>query len=245
MNSWREQFTMSVYKPTANLSNILLQQGITATSVIKYIRGSETLPPPLSQEEEERYIQLLADGVLEAKQILIERNLRFVVYIAKRFEKYNIDIEDIISVGTIGLVKAINTYDPNKNARLATYASRCIENEILMFLRKHNRGIAISYEELLNNSEDDERLLSDIFGTEKDTIERAIENEIDRQLLYKTIEKLTVRERNVIIMRFGLDGFEEHTQQEVAEKMGISQSYISRLEKNIFSRLRQEIALQV
>jgi len=206
--------------------------------LLKYIRGSETLPPPLSKEEEQKYIQRLSNGSLQAKQTLIEHNLRLVVYISKRFKKANMDIEDIISVGTIGLIKAINTYKFEKNIKLATYTSRCIQNEILMYFRKANKNIEVSFEELLNSSDDESRIIEDVLGTDSDIVERAIDSEIDKELLYKAIKKLTVKEQEIIILRFGLNGFKEHTQKEVSKKMSISQSYISKLEQRIYSRLK-------
>ncbi|NLL34223.1 MAG: RNA polymerase sporulation sigma factor SigE [Clostridiales bacterium] len=212
-------------------------------SKVMYIGGSETLPPPLTPEEEAYLISRFRDGGESIRRALIEHNLRLVVYIAKRFDNTGINIEDLISIGTIGLIKAINTFKPEKNIKLATYASRCIENEILMHLRKTSpqRG-EISIDEPLNTDWDgNELLLSDVLGTDADIIMRPIEDEADRQLLRKALEKLTERERDIIVMRFGLDGKKERTQKEVADKMGISQSYISRLEKRIILRLRREI----
>lgn len=212
-------------------------------SKVMYIGGSETLPPPLTPEEEAYLISRYRDGGESIRRALIEHNLRLVVYIAKRFDNTGINIEDLISIGTIGLIKAINTFKPEKNIKLATYASRCIENEILMHLRKTapQRG-EISIEEPLNTDWDgNELLLSDVLGTDPDIIMRPIEDEADRRLLRKALEKLSEREREIIVMRFGLDGNQERTQKEVADKMGISQSYISRLEKRIILRLRREI----
>ena len=210
---------------------------------VMYIGGSDTLPPPLSREEEAALISELENGTVAARQTLIERNLRLVVYIARRFENTGINIEDLISIGTIGLIKAINTFRADKNIKLATYASRCIENEILMYLRKNaaQRG-EVSFEEPLNTDWDGkELLLSDVLGTESDIVMRPIEEETDRQLLCAAVARLSSREREIIQMRFGLQGSREMTQKEVADCMGISQSYISRLEKRIIARLRREI----
>ena len=211
---------------------------------VMYIGGSDTLPPPLSREEETALIGDLESGIVAARQTLIERNLRLVVYIARRFENTGINIEDLISIGTIGLIKAVNTFRSDKNIKLATYASRCIENEILMYLRKNatQRG-EVSFEEPLNTDWDGkELLLSDVLGTESDIVMRPIEEETDRQLLCAAVARLSSREREIIQLRFGLlQGGREMTQKEVADRLGISQSYISRLEKRIISRLRREI----
>ena len=227
-----------------SVHRLLIRMGIELPEGIMYIGGSETLPPPLAKEEETKMIALLSEGDEQAKKTLIERNLRLVVYIARRFENTGINIEDLISIGTIGLIKAINTYDSCKNIKLATYASRCIENEILMFLRKtSNRRTEVSFDEPLNTDWDgNELLLSDILGTEVDMVMRPLEDDVDKQLLFEAIEKLSEREREIIIMRFGLAGKQERTQKEVADMLGISQSYISRLEKRIITRLRKEIA---
>ena len=229
------------------LCSLLDRLGIALPPGVYYIGGSETLPPPMTREEEAMYIARLAENCPEAKKALIERNLRLVVYIARRFENTGINIEDLISIGTIGLIKAINTYNPDKNIKLATYPSRCIENEILMHLRKSsNRRTEVSFDEPLNTDWDgNELLLSDILGTDSDMIMRPLEDDVDRQLLHEAISRLSARERDIIVMRFGLDGIEERTQKEVAELMGISQSYISRLEKRIILRLRREIARQI
>lgn len=221
--------------------------GISLPPGIFYIGGSETLPPPMTREEEAYFISLLTFQSVDAKQALIERNLRLVVYIARRFENTGINIEDLISIGTIGLIKAINTYDADKNIKLATYASRCIENEILMFLRKtSNRKAEVSFDEPLNTDWDgNELLLSDILGTDSDMVMRPMEDDVDKKLLLEAIEKLSEREKEIIVMRFGLGGIEERTQKEVADLMGISQSYISRLEKRIILRLRREITRHI
>ncbi|MDR0904925.1 MAG: RNA polymerase sporulation sigma factor SigE [Oscillospiraceae bacterium] len=223
---------------------IMERLGLLLPPGIHYIGGSETLPAPLSREEEAIALDGLTAGDEGAKKTLIERNLRLVVYIARRFENTGINIEDLISIGTIGLIKAINTYDPTKNIKLATYASRCIENEILMHLRKaSSRRTEVSFDEPLNTDWDgNELLLSDILGTDADIIMRPLEDAAERQLLHDAIEKLSEREREIIVMRFGLAGIEEKTQKEVADLMGISQSYISRLEKRIISRLKREIS---
>jgi len=208
-----------------------------------YIGGSDTLPPPLDKPEEAYLLRRLAEGDPEARSALIERNLRLVVYIARRFENTGINIEDLISIGTIGLIKSINTFDGGKNIKLATYASRCIENEILMFLRKTGaQKLEISFDEPLNTDWDgNELLLSEILGTDADMIIRPLEDNTDKELLVQALARLTEREQSIIIMRFGLGGAHELTQKEVADSMGISQSYISRLEKRIITRLRREM----
>ena len=213
---------------------------------IFYIGGAEVLPPPLEAEEEFLAIQdLITGNSEEAKKKLIEHNLRLVVYIAKKFDNTGVGVEDLISIGTIGLIKAINTFNPEKNIKLATYASRCIENEILMYLRRNNKTkLEVSIDEPLNVDWDgNELLLSDILGTEEDTIYRDLEQEAERKILNKAISRLSGRERKIIMMRFGIgmpDG-EEKTQKEVADILGISQSYISRLEKKIMVRLKREM----
>ena len=207
-----------------------------------YIGGSDVLPPPLSREREAELLEQL-EREESARQTLIEHNLRLVVYIAKRFDNTGINIEDLISIGTIGLIKAINTFRVDKNIKLATYASRCIENEILMYLRKNsNLRTEISFDEPLNTDWDGkELLLSDIMGTENDVVMRPLEEDVDRQLLHTAVDKLDPRERDIISMRYGLGGRRELTQKEVADHLGISQSYISRLEKRIMARLKREI----
>ncbi len=213
---------------------------------IHYIGGTEVLPPPLPADKEYEMIQCLTtEDDADAKAVLIEHNLRLVVYIAKKFDNTGVGVEDLISIGTIGLIKSVNTYNPDKNIKLATYASRCIENEILMYLRRNNKTkLEVSIDEPLNVDWDgNELLLSDILGTEEDVIYRDLENEVERKLLLKAIEKLSDREKLIINLRFGLnsrDG-EEMTQKEVASLLGISQSYISRLEKKIMRRLKKEI----
>ncbi len=213
-----------------------------ASEPIAYVGGSEALPPPLTREEEAFLLDKLPTGDLAVRSLLIERNLRLVVYIARKFENTGINIEDLVSIGTIGLIKAVNTFDTEKKIKLATYASRCIENEILMFLRRNNKvRVEVSFDEPLNVDWDgNELLLSDVLGTESDTIYRDIEEEVDRELLYDALDKLGDRERRIMELRFGLQGGKEMTQKDVADLLGISQSYISRLEKRIIKRLRKE-----
>jgi len=209
---------------------------------IYYVGGSEALPPPLTREEEEYLLGRLPNGDESVRAMLIERNLRLVVYIARKFENTGLNIEDLVSIGTIGLIKAVNTFDPNKKIKLATYASRCIENEILMFLRRNNKlRSEVSFDEPLNVDWDgNELLLSDVLGTESDTIYRNLEDEVDRTLLYDALQKLSEREKRIMELRFGLGTGEEMTQKDVADLLGISQSYISRLEKRILKRLQRE-----
>ena len=230
------------FKVMPSIKNFcLLKQGD-----VHYIGGTDILPAPLGASEEQNAIEALGtDSDAEAKHTLIEHNLRLVVYIARKFENTGIYVEDLISIGTIGLIKAINTFNPLKNIKLATYASRCIENEILMYLRKNsNMRSEVSIDEPLNVDWDgNELLLSDILGTDEDVISRGIENEVEKRLLYKAIEKLNTREKVIVEMRYGLNNVdgEEMTQKEVADSLGISQSYISRLEKKIIKRLKREI----
>ena len=216
-------------------------------SPVFYIGGSDTLPPPLEREAEEQAISALELGDEAARQKLIEHNLRLVVYISKRFENTGINIEDLISIGTIGLIKAVNTFKSGKNIKLATYASRCIENEILMYLRKISaQRTEISFDEPLNTDWDGNELrLSDILGTDDDEVYRPLEDDADKQMLMEAIDSLSEGERSIILMRFGLPGGKEYTQKEVADKLGISQSYISRLEKRIIDRLRKEMLRQM
>lgn len=220
---------------------LLLKLGIK-TDEIYYIGGSEALPPPLTKEEEEVLLHKLPKGDLAARSLLIERNLRLVVYIARKFENTGINIEDLISIGTIGLIKAVNTFNPEKKIKLATYASRCIENEILMHLRRNNKNRSeVSFDEPLNIDWDgNELLLSDVLGTDEDIITKDLEATVDRHLLMKALHQLNDREKQIMELRFGLDGSEEKTQKDVADMLGISQSYISRLEKRIIKRLRKE-----
>lgn len=220
---------------------LLLKLGIK-TDEIYYIGGSEALPPPLTKEEEEVLLHKLPKGDPAARSLLIERNLRLVVYIARKFENTGINIEDLISIGTIGLIKAVNTFNPEKKIKLATYASRCIENEILMHLRRNNKNRSeVSFDEPLNIDWDgNELLLSDVLGTDEDIITKDLEATVDRHLLVKALHQLNDREKQIMELRFGLDGSEEKTQKDVADMLGISQSYISRLEKRIIKRLRKE-----
>ena len=225
------------------LADALARLGLVLPGKVMYIGGSDTLPSPLKREEETALIARLEAGDPRARDLLIEHNLRLVAYIARRFENTGVHIEDLISIGTIGLIKAVGTYQPAKAIKLATYASRCIENEILMYLRKTaNQKTELSFDEPLNTDWDgNELLLSDILGTDGDLVMRPIEADVDRQLLRRAMERLDDRERQIITLRFGLDGRRECTQKEVADKLGISQSYISRLEKRIIARLKKEI----
>lgn len=210
---------------------------------VYFIGGNDALPPPLTKEEEEDLVARINNEDENVRSILIERNLRLVVYIARKFENSGILVEDLISVGTIGLIKAVNTFDPEKKIKLATYASRCIENEILMYLRRNNKVKAeISFYEPLNTDWDGNKLLlSDILGTENDVVYNLIEDEVDKQLLLIAMRKLNEREKEIVKLRFGLCGNSEKTQKQVADILGISQSYISRLEKRIIKRLKKEI----
>lgn len=222
----------------------LLQKLGIYTNIVNYICGNEALPQPLDAEQEALMITLALAGDDNAKEKLVEHNLRLVVYLAKKFESTGLDMEDMISVGTIGLIKAVSSYNPDKMIKLATYASRCIENEILMYLRKvSKRKVEVSLDEPLNtDSEGNELLLGDILGTDGDAIYAEVENQVERQLLFEGLNRLSEREQQIIGMRFGLGGEEERTQKEVADLLGISQSYISRLEKKIINRLKKEIA---
>lgn len=223
------------------LRQFLQKLGLILRQPIHYIGGSDTLPPPLPRDKEAELLARLEDQ--DAQKTLIEHNLRLVVYIARRFENTGINIEDLISIGTIGLIKAVGSYRLDKNIKLATYASRCIENEILMYLRKNaSRRGEVSIDEPLNTDWDgNELLLSDVLGTDGDTVMRPIEEDVDRSLLAEALKVLSPRERKIITLRFGLGGGRERTQKEVADQLGISQSYISRLEKKIISRLKKEI----
>lgn len=231
---WKLLFQLAYYR-------ILMLLGLKGEEIY-YIGGSEALPPPLTREEEEYLLEKLPSGDAAIRAMLIERNLRLVVYIARKFENTGINIEDLVSIGAIGLIKAVNTFDPEKKIKLATYASRCIENEILMYLRRNSKiRTEVSFDEPLNIDWDgNELLLSDVLGTENDTIYRNIEEQVDRKLLHKALDKLSERERIIMELRFGLQDGEEKTQKDVADLLGISQSYISRLEKRIIKRLRKE-----
>ena len=208
-----------------------------------YIGGSDLLPPPLTREEENSLVRKVHAGDRAARSTMIERNLRLVVYIARKFENTGISIEDLISIGTIGLIKAVNSFNPDKNIKLATYASRCIENEILMVLRKTSRlKLEVSFDEPLNTDWDgNELLLSDILGTDADLVSRDLDSSIEKEMLYNAIKTLNPREKDIVRLRYGLGQEKEHTQKEVADMMGISQSYISRLEKRIIEKLKNEL----
>ena len=229
-----------------NLKNLLRILGLMREQDIFYIGGSDILPPPLKGAQEQAALEALEQGDETAKQTLVEHNLRLVVYIARRFESTGINIEDLISIGTIGLMKAIGTYRLEKKIKLATYASRCIENEILMYIRKTaNQKAEISLDEPINmDGEGNELLLSDILGTDEDSISRPLEEDVDRIVLRQALETLPPREQEIVFLRYGLEGRKELTQKEVAQAMGISQSYISRLEKRILQRLRKEFLRQ-
>ena len=227
------------------ISNLVrkIQMFFLSENEVFYINGSETLPPPLKKDEEHKIMQRIINGDNNAREPLIVHNLRLVVYIAKKFETPNASAEDLISIGTIGLIKAVNTFSPEKNIKLATYASRCIENEILMFLRKSSQlKNEVSIDEPLNTDWDgNELLLCDILGSEPDTVNINIESELERNLVLKAVSRLNSRECLIMELRFGLNGRKEHTQKQVADKLGISQSYISRLEKKIIKQLRNDL----
>ncbi len=222
---------------------IQLRSYLPSLKKIHYIGGSDILPPPLPQEEEQELIERLTAKDMDARQTLVEHNLRLVVYIARKFENSGVGIEDLISIGAIGLIKAVNTFNADKKIKLATYASRCIENEILMYLRRYSKiRSEVSFDEPLNIDWDgNELLLSDILGTDNDIIYKSLEGELERRLLYASVGKLTQREKIIMQTRFGLFGQEEKTQKEVADMLGISQSYISRLEKRIIRKLQKDI----
>ena len=230
-----------------NLRHFFELLGLFRPEKLLYIGGSDILPPPLRPEEERELIARLGAGDKAARQTLIERNLRLVVYIARRFENTGVNIEDLISIGTIGLIKAIGTFRADRNIKLATYSSRCIENEILMYIRKiSGRRAEVSLDEPINTDWDgNELLLSDVLGTDSDVVMRPLEDDVDHALLRQALENLPAREQAIVCMRFGLGGRQEKTQKEVADLMGISQSYISRLEKRIMTRLRREISRQI
>lgn len=228
------------------LMQFLVRIGLAQKEGVFYIGGSDILPAPLKGVQEQEALTALEEGDENAKQLLIEHNLRLVVYISRRFENTGVNLEDLISIGTIGLIKAISTYRRDKNIKLATYASRCIENEILMHIRKiAGQRAEVSLDEPINMDYDgNELLLSDILGTEDDLVTGKLEDDVDLFLLRQALEQLSPREREIVVMRFGLQGQRELTQKEVAQKLGISQSYISRLEKKIMSRLRKEMLRQ-
>ena len=224
----------------------LVKLGMVQEQGVFYIGGADVLPPPLKGRDELEALEALEQGDEQAKQLLIERNLRLVVYISKRFENTGVNLEDLISIGTIGLIKAITTYRLDKNIKLATYASRCVENEILMYIRKiAGQKAEVSLDEPINTDYDgNELLLSDVLGTEEDVVLRPLEDDVDLKVLRQALRELPEREHEIVAMRFGLDGYKELTQKEVAQKMGISQSYISRLEKRIMLRLKKEFIRQ-
>ena len=230
-----------------HVKELLRRLGLLQPAKLMYIGGSAVLPPPLKPAEEQALLARLAEGEEAARQKLIERNLRLVVYIARRFENTGINIEDLISIGTIGLIKAIGTFRADRNIKLATYSSRCIENEILMYIRKiSGQKTEGSLDEPINTDWDgNELLLSDVLGTDGDIVMRPLEDDVDHQLLRQALGRLPEREKQIVSMRFGLGGRQEKTQKEVADIMGISQSYISRLEKRIMLRLRREISRQI
>ncbi len=236
----RPSIKRAIYKAIYGLMSRL---GVGGCAV-DYSGGSVSLPAPFTPGEEKEQLEKLKLGDTQVRQTLIEHNLRLVVYIARKFENTGVGIEDLVSIGTIGLIKAVNTFDPSKNIKLATYGSRCIENEILMYLRRNSRlKSEVSFDEPLNTDWDgNELLLSDVLGTEPDLVSRGIENHTEREMLSEALESLPPRERHIMALRYGLCGRPEMTQREVAELMGISQSYISRLEKRIILRLRGEMA---
>ena len=229
----------------SHIGYLKLLQKINLGDSIHYIGGGTYLPPPLTPDEENWHISNITEE--KSRQILIEHNLRLVVYIAKKFENTNICVDDLISIGTIGLIKAINTFKKDKQIKLATYASRCIENEILMYLRKNNsQKILMSFDEPLNVDWDgNELLLGDVLGTDDDSVDRHLEEEVEKELLHSAMENLCQREKEIMQLRYGLSGSREKTQKEVAQMLGISQSYISRLEKRIIKRLKNEIAKNI
>ncbi|MGN0807459.1 MAG: RNA polymerase sporulation sigma factor SigE [Candidatus Coproplasma sp.] len=222
-------------------------RSILGLNTLDYICGTEALPLPLTSEEEKQQLELMEQGDEEAKAQLVEHNLRLVVYIAKKFEGAGVDGDDVVSVGTIGLIKAIDSFKTDKNIKLATYASRCIENEILMYLRRISRSKQeVSFDEPLNTDwEGNELLLSDVMGTDADAVYSRVEGGVERELLKKSLNNLSAREQKIMRMRFGLDGGEEMTQKDVADTLGISQSYISRLEKKIIAKLKKDISKQI
>jgi len=237
---WKNSWRYSCNKLWIKFLDVL---GFTTEKELYYIGGSDTLPPPLTQEEETKLLECLNSEPAYVRSVLIEHNLRLVVYIARKFENTGVGVEDLISIGTIGLIKSINTFNTDKNIKLATYASKCIENEILMYLRRNGKTkTEVSIDEPLNVDLDgNELLLSDLLGTEGDTVYKNIDEEVDINTLHEAISKLNKREKTIMDLRFGLSGGEEKTQKEVADMLGISQSYISRLEKRIISRLKKEM----
>ena len=223
----------------------LLKKLFAKLNYLFYVGSTDILPEPLSKEEEDRYVNLFLEGDMKARDKLIEHNLRLVVFLAKKYENTKIDLEDLVSIGTIGLIKGVNTYKNDKNIKLATYASRCIDNEILMYLRKtKKKRTEVSFEDSLSyDSEGNELHLEDVLGTEEDIVTKPIENELDKKLMYLEVSKLNDRDKEIIELRYGLNGKEEMTQKEVAELLGISQSYISRIEKKVIKRLSSIIRI--
>ena len=223
----------------------LLKKLFAKLNYLFYVGSTDVLPEPLSKDEEDRYVNLFLEGDMKARDKLIEHNLRLVVFLAKKYENTKIDLEDLVSIGTIGLIKGVNTYQNDKNIKLATYASRCIDNEILMYLRKtKKKRTEISFEDSLSyDSEGNELHLEDVLGTEDDIVTKPIENELDKKLMYLEVSKLNDRDREIIELRYGLNGKEEMTQKEVAVHLGISQSYISRIEKKVIKRLSSIIRI--
>lgn len=219
---------------------LLISSLISKVSVLFYVGAADILPPPLSKEEEEYYLTMAADGDLFARDKLIEHNLRLVVFLAKKYENTKVDLEDLVSIGTIGLIKGIKTFSPDKNIKLATYASRCIDNEILMYLRKNKRvRTEVSFDESLSFDPDGNELrLEDILGTDPDIVTRGIERETEKNLMMEEINKLADRDKEIIVLRYGLMGYKEMTQKDVADLLGISQSYISRIEKKVIKKLK-------
>ena len=223
----------------------LLKKLFAKLNYLFYVGSTDVLPEPLSKEEEERFVSLFLNGDMKARDKLIEHNLRLVVFLAKKYENTKIDLEDLVSIGTIGLIKGVNTYQNDKNIKLATYASRCIDNEILMYLRKtKKKRTEVSFEDSLSfDSEGNELHLEDVLGTEEDVVTKPIENELDRNLMYQEVAKLHNRDKEIIELRYGLNGKKEMTQKEVASLLGISQSYISRIEKKVIKRLSNIIRI--
>ena len=228
------------YQKQIQKIKLLLRKILKKKNYVFYLGSTDLLPPPLTKEEETHYVELSMEGNQEARNKLIEHNLRLVVFLAKKYENTKVDLEDLVSIGTIGLIKGVNTYKLDKNIKLATYASRCIDNEILMFLRKNKRRRGeISFEDSLSyDSEGNELHLEDILGTESDVVTRPLEEEIEKKILYQELSKLSPRDKEIMIMRYGLFNTKEMTQKEVAQTLGISQSYISRIEKKVISKLK-------
>ena len=231
------------YEKQIKKLKLLLRKIFKKRNYIFYLGSTDLLPPPLSKEEEIHYVELSMEGNQEARNKLIEHNLRLVVFLAKKYENTKVDLEDLVSIGTIGLIKGVNTYKLDKNIKLATYASRCIDNEILMYLRKNKKKrTEISFEDSLSFDADGNELhLEDVLGTESDVVTKGLEDELDKKMLYQEVSKLTGRDKEIIEYRYGLNGKKELTQKEVANLMGISQSYISRIEKKVIKKLRNII----